>query len=487
MILSSITSSKLSLGNRSNLCTSFKSMLDGVAEGKIPTLDSLKETLFNSDVYTLAQTVAALIGFGLELSSTLDNKSIVKFKGGDTFKNFKGIKNGSMKSVIGMIPAGFTLEDEYVVLLYDGIKSAIVKSSDCELTYSTANFEDLYIKLLVRCRAKTYLDDIDYFDLFGMLQDLLDALKSILNLFKFEELPSLDLIHNMCISTRLPNFFIEGTGIGKELAKTEADDSLEDYYLSKEADFDYSQLYKSSGYMACMFDENKKDVIMCYQTPTGISYTAQGQYDDVSPRGSQQPFRYYKNASAVELNFTLAFHKCDSLKFQGSFEEVDGRVSSKSEYSIKELNLQEIAKKATSLTRPWKRSDTSLKPKIVYVMLPGIVAKGYLSSASISYDGDIYGDNSFGKESRTTNLQYGSNNVASTFGSLSISFSLSVIEEINLRSTSSSKATSDSKTEPKTENDGTGPNICDNSKEASITEHNAAVVDPDGDILASYF
>ena len=166
-------------------------------------------------------------------------------------------------------------------------------------------------------------------------------------------------------------------------------------------------------------DNNIFSILYCFQQPENISYTANASFDNVSPRGSQQPFQFYASAQAIELSFTLKFH-IDEVR---SLKKPNG-----AHYS-----LQEIADIAENFQRPWLTEGAaginSVKPKVVKVILPGISEIGYMSSVGITYDGDMTGDMTKGgglkstEDGVLTNYHY---------TQLAISFGLIVLKDIKL-------------------------------------------------------
>ena len=166
-------------------------------------------------------------------------------------------------------------------------------------------------------------------------------------------------------------------------------------------------------------DNNIFSILYCFQQPENISYNANASFDNVSPRGSQQPFQFYASANAIELSFTLKFH-IDEVR---SLKKPNG-----AHYS-----LQEIADIAENFQRPWLTEGAaginSVKPKVVKVILPGISEIGYMSSVGITYDGDMTGDMTKGgglkstEDGVLTNYHY---------TQLAISFGFIVLKDIKL-------------------------------------------------------
>lgn len=166
-------------------------------------------------------------------------------------------------------------------------------------------------------------------------------------------------------------------------------------------------------------DNNIFSILYCFQQPENISYNANASFDNVSPRGSQQPFQFYASAQAIELSFTLKFH-IDEVR---SLKKPNG-----AHYS-----LQEIADIAENFQRPWLTEGAaginSVKPKVVKVILPGISEIGYMSSVGITYNGDMTGDMTKGgglkstEDGMLTNYHY---------TQLDISFGFIVLKDIKL-------------------------------------------------------
>ena len=92
-----------------------------------------------------------------------------------------------------------------------------------------------------------------------------------------------------------------------------------------------------------------KNMLLCYQQPENISYTAAAQFDSPAPRGSQQPFQFYITANAMNLNFTLKWH----------IDEIRTLMNE----SGKSYSIQDIAQIAEDFTRPWKRGNSLSRRK----------------------------------------------------------------------------------------------------------------------------
>lgn len=167
------------------------------------------------------------------------------------------------------------------------------------------------------------------------------------------------------------------------------------------------------------FDKSKS-MLLCYQQPENISYTAAAQFDSPAPRGTQQPFQFYIAANAMSLNFTLRWH-IDELRTLMDVEN-------------KSYSIQDIAQIAEDFTRPWKKGN-SIEPKLCKVILPGVQHIGYITEAQISYSGDMAGSLSTGsgvlkdKEVARDITDY-------FYSQIDVTFSMIIIKDIALKSKS---------------------------------------------------
>lgn len=171
------------------------------------------------------------------------------------------------------------------------------------------------------------------------------------------------------------------------------------------------------------------DMLLCYQQPSNVSYTASAQFDHPTPRGAQVPYNFYTGAGQIELSFTLKFHN-DEL------------------YTLTEdkktpLSLQRVAEIAENFTRPWE-VDSSIIPKLVCVILPGVSVIGYMNQATIQYDGDMTGTfsenvngvyRSYQESSglvKDNQYQFSPVNTNYYYNSLEINFNMVVVRSITL-------------------------------------------------------
>lgn len=159
--------------------------------------------------------------------------------------------------------------------------------------------------------------------------------------------------------------------------------------------------------------DNAQNWLLCYQQPESISYTAQASFESQSSRGTQQPFQFYSNANAIEINFVLKWHH-DEVR---TLQDPSGQI----------MSLQKIAEIAESFTRPWEFGN-SVKPKLCKVILPGISEIGYITSAAITYSGDMSGTNA----GVTTNNESGNIVFDYYYTQLEVTFGLLVVKDIKL-------------------------------------------------------
>ena len=115
---------------------------------------------------------------------------------------------------------------------------------------------------------------------------------------------------------------------------------------------------------------SSKDVVelRILRNVENYSFGTTQQFDDIEPRGSQTPLRFYNKNTGRTLSFSADFHQ--------------------QEYPLEPL--MSIAEKAQYFCRPYRHGDYALIPKLVRVEIPGRVFRGYMQQANISYKGDDY-------------------------------------------------------------------------------------------------
>lgn len=108
--------------------------------------------------------------------------------------------------------------------------------------------------------------------------------------------------------------------------------------------------------------------VIVLQGVDNFSFGTAQQFDQIEPRGSQTPMRFYNHNPGRTLSFVAKFHQ--------------------QEYPLEPL--LSIAEKAQYLARPYRHTDYALIPKLVKVNIPGRVFRGYISNVSVTYNGDDY-------------------------------------------------------------------------------------------------
>ena len=191
--------------------------------------------------------------------------------------------------------------------------------------------------------------------------------------------------------------------------------------------------------------DKASNLLLCFQQPDNISYSAQASYDTVQTRGSQQPFMFYQCANAITMNFTLKWH-IDELRMMNYYEDdsyqgyVSGYINEADQDAGQLMSLQDIAAMAEDFTRPWKNRE-SITPKRVRVVLPGIVRSGYITSAQITYTGDMTGSlhtmnpetSPQGDKIGNINSVYSAEITEYYYSQIEVSFELMILQEIELR------------------------------------------------------
>ena len=183
-----------------------------------------------------------------------------------------------------------------------------------------------------------------------------------------------------------------------------------------------------------ILNEDKFDMLLCFQQPESIQFTAASSYESSSPRGSQIPFQFYQQANQIDMSFTLKWH----------FSELK---------TLGYTSLESIAKMAEDFTRPWQ-FESSIRPKLCRVILPSRSAAGYISSASITYTGSMYGKSvqSVRNDDTSYNTSYG-------YDQLEVTFTLITIKDnVELKDIPTKKDSSNKSSNSINNSDATLPN-----------------------------
>ena len=108
--------------------------------------------------------------------------------------------------------------------------------------------------------------------------------------------------------------------------------------------------------------------VRVYQRVNNFSFGTTQSLQNVEPRGSQTPLRFYDKNQGRTLNFTAEFHQ--------------------QEFPLEPL--LSIAEKLQYLARPYQHGDYSLIPKMVRITIPGRTFRGFLINADVTYQGEDY-------------------------------------------------------------------------------------------------
>ena len=470
---------KLCLGAKNETVYAFESLVDqtlGYASSKLDDINISGETAhivskFTKDLYDKVQTVSEINT--IELPKSLiagDDYIYAKFIGSNIYKSLDGTidKLAKMSSNLGWITLD-NLSSEYV-FLKNTVGTYIVSLSDIKPESIITDFQALYDKLqetrfagsdrffndintalsfvvTYRSVITDYIVNKDYEEWFAYLNQihtLTDfkhfVLKYSSSLLQ-KSLGGIDVLGYNIGDAASDGLYSLTEDLPAYLSDKRNEKRVPDYFygvypkqigtqplesklaFNKDAINEIQAIvYDLPGYNDHSDpngDNNIFSILYCFQQPENISYNANASFDNVSPRGSQQPFQFYASAQAIELSFTLKFH-IDEVR---SLKKPNG-----AHYS-----LQEIADIAENFQRPWLTEGAaginSVKPKVVKVILPGISEIGYMSSVGITYDGDMTGD-----MTKSGGLKSTENGVLTNYHytQLAISFGLIVLKDIKL-------------------------------------------------------
>jgi len=409
------------------------------------SVDAVQPLEFTKELYDEALALPEAKSVQLEYSNDATLYQYGKFKGGKTYKNFTGeIDQKSASSAYGWIQlVNFT--DEYFIFTSAG-SVYIIACKDFSPEPVVLDFMPLYEKLKMWDDSTTekYKDPVVY--------SVTDK-----------------QLNKDTGKYRIYNFVNESSKINEENEK-EIDKSKPaeikngSFYYHVPGQISNSNIEvnkdnksKISAYndiQAMIYDMPNNDPtygnsisqLLCYQQPESISYNAEASYEAVNTRGTQQPFQLYSNANAISLSFVLKWHNDEVKTFSTG---VEGPTTS----SSTSLSLQTIADIAENFTRPWERGN-SISPKLVKVILPGISEIGYMTSAQITYNGDMTGDltnadtkldglNSSWQGAYLRSDGLGDHQYATNYyyTQLEITFTLLIVKDIKLMAETDSKAT----------------------------------------------
>lgn len=400
-------STKLTIGLTSKLVSAFESYVhyiketsDKIDNNELSTskdalsyigstvTSALTGKLFDNKLYSEATSLSESEQTVFEYLDKFSSSGYGTFNGGITYKSFDGIKdvsnndlNASKKSACD---GWFTLS-EYLGGNYGTFQSVdsiyIIDKSQFTPKIIISDFMPLYILLSAKIQKSRLKDDITSLaaKVTNHKQEVADSLNNTSNNIISEPVtPSenKDSIKAQETVTNNP----QSSDIPSDDQR--AEDTTDEV---KESD----KYILDGNIQAIVYDlangDNSKNtkslnILMSYQQPDNISYTAASTYEPVSTRGSQVPFQFYQSANQIQLSFSMKWHK-DEL------ESLNKHSILHQSYTT----LATVAEMAEDFTRPWKYGN-SIIPKEVGVILPGITAKGYMESAVVTYSGSLTGD-----------------------------------------------------------------------------------------------
>ena len=408
---------------------------------------SMPESKLDTELYDKAVALPEAQSVSLYRDENNSSRQYGTFLGGAVFKDFNGTIDASNKSVLS-ISGWITLnsKSDTYAWITNSLNTYIVPLNKVRPEPIVNDFQPLFDKLkdnkyindelviidtaIEQSKAATFKeisseainfgseDTTKY--AYGSISDLNDE-KFNYNFVNCTRVSNTNNEHSEAKSY-VPGYKYHDVIYPQQISKRNADVYNSSVYNNVQAVvYDLSSEVTNDGLekLDSSFDKSKS-MLLCYQQPENISYTAAAQFDSPAPRGTQQPFQFYIAANAMSLNFTLRWH-IDELR---TLVDVENRS-----YSI-----QDIAQIAEDFTRPWKKGN-SIEPKLCKVILPGVQHIGYITEAQISYSGDMAGSLSTGagvlkdKEVARDITDY-------FYSQIDVTFSMIIIKDIALKSKS---------------------------------------------------
>ena len=408
---------------------------------------SMPESKLDTELYDKAVALPEAQSVSLYRDENNSSRQYGTFLGGAVFKDFNGTIDALNKSVLS-ISGWITLNSKSDIYAWitNSLNTYIVPLNKVRPEPIVNDFQPLFDKLkdnkyinyelviadtvIEQSKAATFKeisseainfgseDTTKY--AYGSISDLNDE-KFNYNFVNCTRVSNTNNEHSEAKSY-VPGYKYHDVIYPQQISKRNADVYNSSVYNNVQAVvYDLSSEITNDGLekLDSSFDKSKS-MLLCYQQPENISYTAAAQFDSPAPRGTQQPFQFYIAANAMSLNFTLRWH-IDELR---TLMDVENR-----NYSI-----QDIAQIAEDFTRPWKKGN-SIEPKLCKVILPGVQHIGYITEAQISYSGDMAGSLSTGagvlkdKEVARDITDY-------FYSQIDVTFSMIIIKDIALKSKS---------------------------------------------------
>lgn len=471
---------KLSLGAKNSTVDAFKTLVEeslgasteSEKKSSLSILPQKYESELDKELYDKAVSLPEYKTVSFKF---LDNKSDIRygvFKGKNIYKDFNGTIDSSNKGTgnqIGWVILDRSSDTYCLFVNYGSNSSIIISIDDFEVQQIVEDFSPLYDKLKERKYEfdESFIDDTHLSTSLAVsmkdtIADILSERKSDNDTSAFkatssgekgstswDKLPTGEITIRDKLFNIWKMYMAAYMAVGEFsllIQRIENGEFLQDarsftiFPVSRHTSITdkrkVSDFSKLSIVQAIVYDipdyfgaDNKEgsnkahNMLLCFQQPESVSYTAASSYESISPRGAQVPYQYYQNANQIEITFELKWH-IDELR----------AVS-------EELTLEDIERMAESFQRPWETESGSLMPKVCGVILPGISRVGYISSVGITYGGSMTGKYINGLSTGIKNsYELKSDNVNEFcteyyYSELTASFTMILLEDVKLQKT----------------------------------------------------
>lgn len=472
---------KLSLGAKNSTVDAFKTLVEeslgasteSEKKSSLSILPQKYESELDKELYDKA---VSLPEYKTVQFKFLDNKSDIRygvFKGKNIYKDFNGTIDSSNKGTgnqIGWVILDRSSDTYCLFVNYGSNSSIIISIDDFEVQQIVEDFSPLYDKLKERKYEfdESFIDDTHLST--SLAVSMKDAIADILSerksdndtsAFKatssgekgstsWDKLPTGEITIRDKLFNIWKMYMAAYMAVGEFsllIQRVENGEFLQDArsftifpvgehasIIDKRKVSDFSKLsivqaivYDIPAYFGTDSEKGNKNahnILLCFQQPESVSYTAASSYESISPRGSQVPYQYYQNANQIEITFELKWH-IDELRAMSE-----------------DLTLEDIERMANSFQRPWETESGSLMPKVCGVILPGISRVGYISSVTITYGGSLTGKYTGGEFSAVRDSEYKleSDKVNEFcteyyYSELTASFTMILLEDVKLQKT----------------------------------------------------
>jgi hypothetical protein len=471
---------KLSLGAKNSTVDAFKTLVEeslgasteSEKKSSLSILPQKYESELDKELYDKAVSLPEYKTVSFKF---LDNKSDIRygvFKGKNIYKDFNGTIDSSNKGTgnqIGWVILDRSSDTYCLFVNYGSNSSIIISIDDFEVQQIVEDFSPLYDKLKERKYEfdESFIDDTHLSTSLAVsmkdtIADILSERKSDNDTSAFkatssgekgstswDKLPTGEITIRDKLFNIWKMYMAAYMAVGEFsllIQRIENGEFLQDarsftvFPVSRHTSITdkrkVSDFSKLSIVQAIVYDipdyfgaDNKEgsnkahNMLLCFQQPESVSYTAASSYESISPRGAQVPYQYYQNANQIEITFELKWH-IDELR------------------SVSEdLTLEDIERMAESFQRPWETESGSLMPKVCGVILPGISRVGYISSVGITYGGSMTGKYINGLSTGIKNsYELKSDNVNEFcteyyYSELTASFTMILLEDVKLQKT----------------------------------------------------